>query len=481
MVRVRFAPSPTGELHVGGARTALYNYLFAQKMGGKFIIRIEDTDQERFVDGSRNRLLEGLTWLGITWDEGPDVGGAYGPYVQSERKHLYKKYADELVIQHAAYYCFCSSERLDTLRKSQEAQKLPTKYDRACLNLSADEVAARLGRGESHVIRLHVPAGQTTFTDTVRGDITVANETIDDQVLMKSDGFPTYHLANIVDDHLMEITHVIRGEEWLPSTPKHVLLYQAFGWKSPEFAHLPNVLNDKRAKLSKRKDGAAVWVQTYQQAGFLPQALMNFLSLLGWHPSDDKELYTLAELVQAFDLSRVQKTGAIFNLQKLNWFNAEYIKALSVENLDAKLTPIYINMMAKARVVTNTQPLTGILQSRLVTLGDAREHAKWFFVELPELSTEILIPKNSTAPKTVAALTATMAEWDKVGEWQIADLKTALEALVATNQFTRGELLWPVRVALTGERQSPDVFEVAWALGREESLKRLVAAKNYFN
>ena len=275
MVRVRFAPSPTGELHLGSARTALYNYLFAKKNDGKFIMRLEDTDQERLVEGSLKRMLGGLAWLGLTWDEGPDIGGPYVPYIQSERLPIYKKQADELINQGGAYYCFCSAQRLEVLRRVQEAEKQITKYDRACLNLKPEEIKAKLEAKLPYIVRLKIPAGQTIFNDLIRGQIKVDNTSLDDSVLLKSDGFPTYHLANVVDDHLMEITHVIRGEEWLPSTPKHLLIYQGFGWSTPEFAHLPNVLNEKKTKLSKRKDGEAVWVQTYQAQGYLPEAMVN--------------------------------------------------------------------------------------------------------------------------------------------------------------------------------------------------------------
>jgi glutamyl-tRNA synthetase len=480
MVRVRFAPSPTGELHVGGARTALYNYLFAKQQKGKFIIRIEDTDQERFVPGSLERLLEGLAWLGLTWDEGPDVGGKFAPYIQSERLSHYQKYAAELVEKGAAYYCFCTKERLDVLRELQQSEGKPTKYDRTCLKLTSADVAAQLKQQLPHTIRLKVPEGTTTFHDEIRGDITVPNADIDDQVLLKSDGFPTYHLACVVDDHLMEISHVIRGEEWLPSTPKHVLLYRAFGWQPTQFAHLPNVLNERKAKLSKRKDGEAVWVQTYRSQGYLPQALLNFLALLGWHPKDDQELFTLAELAKAFELTRVQKAGAIFNREKLDWFNAAYIKQLPTSELDSLLQPLYQVVVGDSHL-PHTLRLTALLQPRLVTLGEAGNLSQWFFKPDTELNVpaEMLIPKNGSLEKTAAALEAVAGVLtNRVGEWEVEPLRAAVEVLVRPGTFTRAELLWPLRVALTGEKQSPDVFDVALALGRERSLLRLKAAQN---
>lgn len=477
-IRVRFAPSPTGELHVGGARTALYNYLFARGQGGKFIIRIEDTDRERLVEGSLDRLLEGLRWLGLTWDEGPDIGGPHGPYIQSERLKRYAEVATELVKKGAAYYCFCTAQRLEILREVQHAEHKPTRYDRECIKLSPTAVEQRLSAQEPHTIRLKVPEGTTIFTDVIRGQVSVANTEIDDQVLMKSDGFPTYHLANVADDHDMAISHVIRGEEWLPSTPKHVLLYQALNWEPPAWAHLPNVLNEKRAKLSKRKDGAAVWVNTYRELGYLPQALMNFLSLLGWHPADDRELFTLEDLTPAFSLDRVQKSGAIFSLEKLNWFNAEYIKKLNVDELDKLLQPAYSALATNyGRAVTGTSQLTAVLQTRISTLASIETQAAWFFKADVTAPAALLVPKNGTKERTQAALSEAQVILSKIGDWTPEEVQRSLEVLIRPGTFTRQEVLWPVRTALTGEQQSPDVFGVAWALGREECMKRLQGAQ----
>lgn len=477
-VRVRFAPSPTGELHIGGARTALYNYLFARAAGGDFIIRIEDTDRERLVAGSLDRILGGLRWLGLSWDEGPDCGGPYAPYVQSERLERYRAVALDLVARGAAYYCFCTSQRLEVLREVQQAQKVPTRYDRECLKLSSEAAAAKLKAGEPYTVRLKVPAGVTTFSDAIRGAISIPNAEVDDQVLLKSDGFPTYHLANVVDDHDMAITHVIRGEEWLPSTPKHVLLYQAFGWNMPAFAHLPNVLNAKRAKLSKRRDGAAVWVETYRQQGYLPQALLNFLALLGWHPQDDRELFSLPELVAAFDLGRVQKAGAIFSTQKLNWFNAAYLRQLTTAELASLLEPHYAALAKElGRVPADTTKLTELLRTRLTTLNDVGSEAAWFFKPTLAYGAELLVPKGGSKERTRAALAAAQGSLTRVGEWTLEEVQRALESDIRPGTFTRAELLWPTRTALTGERQSADVFAVAWALGRDETLARLGRAR----
>lgn len=477
MVRVRFAPSPTGELHVGSARTTLYNYLFAKQQKGQFIIRIEDTDQGRYVEGSLNRILSGLKWLGLNWDEGPDIGGPYGPYLQSERLDLYKKYADILINAGQAYYCFCSAERLDQLRAQQTTNKQPTKYDRCCLNLSPDEIQTKLQNQEPHVIRLKIPTGAITFDDLIRGQITVQGEDIDDQVLVKSDGYPTYHLANVVDDHLMEITHVIRGEEWLPSTPKHVLLYKAFGWAQPVFAHLPNVLNEQKSKLSKRKDGEKVWVQTYEQQGYLPEAMVNFLALMGWHPQDDQEIFSLSDLVDKFDINRVQKAGAIFSLQKLHWFNTWYIKNLSIDALDELLKPYYLSACKQTELNTDTTKLTTLLQSRLVLLSDAVKESDWYWVSSNDFDPKLLISKQGNATKSSQALIAAESSLKELTSWEIEDIKACLLKLVNDGTFTKAELLWPTRVALTLSPVSPDVFDVAWALGQDETLKRLSNAQ----
>ena len=331
--KVRFAPSPTGYLHVGGLRTALYNYLFAKKNNGTFVLRIEDTDRNRYVEGAVENLIKALNWAGLNYDEGPEIGGNYGPYLQSERLDIYKKHADELIEKGKAYYCFCTPERLKELKEEQEKQKLPqAKYDKHCIHLSKDEVDKNLAAGIPKVVRLNVEENQTIqFDDIVRDHVEFESNNVDDQVLIKSDSFPTYHLANVVDDHLMRITHVIRGEEWLSSTPKHVLLYDAFGWERPVFAHLPLLLNPDRSKLSKRQGDVAV--EDYRDKGFLKEALINFVALLGWNAGDDKEYYYMDELINSFSLERVNKAGAVFDLQKLNWLNAEHLRKKSNEEL----------------------------------------------------------------------------------------------------------------------------------------------------
>ena len=324
--RVRFAPSPTGYLHIGGLRTALYNYLFAKNQNGKLILRIEDTDRKRFVEGAVENLIDTLNWAGINFDEGPEMGGEFGPYLQSERLDIYKNLAWKLVSEGKAYYCFCTPERLEKLKEEQQKQKLPqAKYDKHCLHLSKTEIEEKLNSKIAFVIRLNVHPGQKIiFNDVIRETVEFDTNNIDDQVLIKSDGYPTYHLANVVDDHLMEITHVIRGEEWLSSTPKHVILYDYFGWDKPVFAHLPLLLNPDKSKLSKRQGDVAV--EDYREKGYLKEALINFVALLGWNYGDDKEVYEMDELIQKFSLERVHKAGAVFNLEKLNWLNFEHLR-----------------------------------------------------------------------------------------------------------------------------------------------------------
>ncbi len=324
--RVRFAPSPTGYLHIGGLRTALYNYLFAKNQNGKLILRIEDTDRKRFVEGAVENLIDTLNWAGISFDEGPEMSGEYTPYLQSERLHIYKELVEKLVLEQKAYYCFCTPERLEQLRTEQQKLKLPqAKYDKRCLHLTKSEITDKLNSNLPYVIRLNIqPDKKVIFNDVIRETVEFDTNNIDDQVLLKSDGYPTYHLANVVDDHLMGITHVIRGEEWLSSTPKHVILYNYFGWEIPIFAHLPLLLNPDKSKLSKRQGDVAV--EDYREKGYLKEALINFVALLGWNYGDDKEFYEMNELIEKFSLGRVHKAGAIFNLEKLNWLNYEHLR-----------------------------------------------------------------------------------------------------------------------------------------------------------
>lgn len=507
-VRVRFAPSPTGYLHVGGLRTALYNYLFAKKLGGTFILRIEDTDRKRFVPGAIESLIRAMETTGLTPDEGVFLDGETlvqkgnkSPYIQSERLDIYRQYADELIANGHAYHCFCTAERLDTLRAEQTASKQAPKYDKHCLSLSADEVKTRIAAGEAHVVRLNIPLdrGAITFHDLVRGDVTINAKDIDDQVLMKSDGFPTYHLANVVDDHLMEISHVIRAEEWLPSTPKHILLYEAFGWQAPEFAHLPLLLNPDKSKLSKRQGDVAV--EDYLKNGYLKEALVNFVALLGWNPGagSTQEVFSLDELVQAFDLSHVHKAGAVFDLRKLDWLNAEYIKHLPLNELYEQAAP-FLEVKDSFKTWTSQQStvnkdakidfikrILAVEQDRLAKLSEVGVNNPFFFTE-PEYDEALLHWKDNTDEVTKEALTKASGILENLNdtEWASREIleKILLEAAGDHAQSqggieagrSRGDFLWPLRVALTGAQKSPSPSDCAWVLGRDTSLKRLAEA-----
>ncbi len=500
--RVRFAPSPTGYLHVGGLRTALYNYLFAKKNGGIFYLRIEDTDRKRYVEGSVEKLIHSLDWAGLKYDEGvyqtaeikddkikvigsPNYPGIievgnFGPYIQSERLDLYKKYAQELVEKGHAYYCFCEPERLEKLREEQTAQKQAPMYDRYCLrNLDQEEINKNLKSNCSHTIRLRVPRDERIeFEDMIRGKVSIDSNTIDDQVLMKSDGFPTYHLASVVDDHLMGTTHVIRGEEWLPSTPKHILLYRAFSWDVPEFAHLPLLLNPDKTKLSKRQGDVAV--EDYVKNGYLKEAIINFVALLGWHPGEGEtqEIFSLDELEKIFDIKKVHKAGAVFDLKKLDWINAQYIKKLSLEELLEKTRPFfeqkdfYIDATADKKTDEYLKKVLRIEHERLSKLSEVGESNKFFFQN-------ILYDKNLLRWKEMAdedlesSLEKSRSVLENISDW---NLDTLTRSLMEAAGDKKGDFLWPLRAALTGEQKSPSPMEVAWVLGKKESVKRIKEA-----
>ena len=496
MVRVRFAPSPTGLLHIGGLRTALYNEFYALRHGGTFILRIEDTDRTRYVEGSVESLLRTLKRCGITPAEGPYLAadgtlaqrGDHGPYVQSERLQIYKEHVEKLLASGNAYHCFCTPERLEQVKLGQSAAKLPVMYDKHCRGLNAGELQAELAKGAPHVVRLKVPVeGVTVFSDLIRGPVEFENALIDDQVLLKSDGFPTYHLANVVDDHLMAITHVIRGEEWLPSTPKHILLYAAFGWNAPSFAHLPLLLNSDRSKLSKRQGDVAA--EDYLDKGYLPEAMVNFIALLGWNPSGDREIYAKEELAKEFAIEKVNKSGAVFNRDKLDWLNREYIRALPVDRLAELAIPFYVKaevlrpdgsgFAACAGVAryakADLEKAVGLEQRRATTLAELPEATKYLFVSHANADPAMLPGKKSTpaiAKERLASLRDLFAGLDaEYGD--VKALETKIIAFVAENGWTNAESLWPLRVALTGKEASPSPFEVAWALGKERTLKRI--------
>ncbi|MGQ9684531.1 MAG: glutamate--tRNA ligase [Anaerolineae bacterium] len=479
-VRVRYAPSPTGMLHVGGARTALYNWLFARHHGGRFILRIEDTDRTRYRADALRDLLQGLRWLGLDWDEGPEVGGAHGPYVQSERLPLYQEYAERLLAKGAAYRCYCTPERLTALRDEQAARGLPPGYDRACRDLSRQQIAHYEASGAASVVRLRTPLeGQTTIHDLIRGDITVENRTLDDLVLLKSDGYPTYHLANIVDDHLMEISHVLRGDEWIPSTPRHVLLYQAFGWDPPEFAHLPLILSPTgKGKLSKRKEKGPggedylVMVHEFAEAGYLPEALFNFLALMGWSLDDTTEILTRQQAIAAFTVQRINDSPAVFSYDKLKWMNGVYIRQLAPVDLATLLTPI---LARHGMEVTAEQALKVALlvQERITTLNEAPGLVDFAFADDLSYDPELLIQKNMTADDARRALAAAHHDLAEAPAFAAEHLEARLRALAEAMGLKPGQLFGTVRVAITGRTVAPPLFGTMELLGREQVLKRL--------
>jgi nondiscriminating glutamyl-tRNA synthetase len=499
-VRTRFAPSPTGYVHIGSVRSALYNYLFAKHYSGTFFLRIEDTDRTRLVEDAIEYLLKIFNVLRLNPDEGVIIDsdgkvaqkGDFGPYIQSERLPIYQKYIEELLDKDYAYYCFCSQERLQQVREERQVQKLPPMYDGHCRHLSKDEVRSRLAAGESYVIRMRIPEeGFTEFDDLIYGHIKVKNELIDDQVLVKSDGFPTYHLAHVVDDHLMETSHVIRGEEWLPSTPKHILLFKYFGWDVPEYAHLPLLLNPDKSKLSKRQGDVATG--SYLEKGYLPEAILNFLLLLGWNPKTEKEIFSLDEMIARFDLSGVNKYGAVFNVEKLDWINGMYIRKMPLEKLaqlcvpylekDGLLEKISDNefknkMTGKVIDLDKLKGIVSLEQERMKKLSEIGEGVHFIFEDVPSYEKELLSWKKMTAEEAQKNLGIIRSEFEKVSE---ADFKKdklfeAINKLKETTGLSTGELLWPLRVSLSGRKNSPGPFEIAEVLEKKKTLRRIDAA-----
>ncbi|MBM6922618.1 glutamate--tRNA ligase [Hydrogenoanaerobacterium saccharovorans] len=471
-VRTRFAPSPTGYMHVGNLRTALYAYLTAKSMGGKMILRIEDTDQERQVEGAVDIIYNTMRDTGLLWDEGPDIGGPVGPYVQSERIGIYKEYALKLVELGAAYYCFCDKERLEEVRELQKASGIAPQYDRHCRNLTPEEVQAKLDAGEPYVIRQKVPLeGTTTFDDVVYGSITVENSTLDDQVLLKADGFPTYNFANVVDDHLMGITHVIRGSEYLSSAPKYNLLYEAFGWEIPIYMHCPPVMKDATHKLSKRNGDASY--QDLVAQGYLKEAILNYILLLGWSPKGEKEVFSLPEMIEAFDIHGISKSPAIFDTVKLRFLNGEYIRALTPEQFHDMALP-WIRKGVKREDV-DTKLIASLLQPRCEVLGDIPEQLD-FIDELPDYSTDLYVSKKmkTNEETSLEILRQILPVMEAMDDFSDEAVHTAMFDLIAKLGVKNGYLLWPLRIALSGKQFTPGGgVEIAAILGKEESLKRL--------
>ncbi|MBI2165592.1 MAG: glutamate--tRNA ligase [Chloroflexi bacterium] len=480
-VRVRYAPSPTGEPHVGNIRTALFNWLFARHHGGKFILRIEDTDQDRLVPGAQAAILEALEWLGLDWDEGPGVNGPYGPYLQSQRLSMYQRYASSLVEQGAAYYCFCSEERLAKLREWQAQRKVPPGYDRQCRSLTADEVESQRQKGIRTVVRFKTPPqGRTEVDDLIRGHVSWENRLLDDFVILKSDGWPTYHLANVVDDHHMAISHVMRAEEWLPSTPRHLQLYQAIGFEPPLFAHLPMILGPDRSKLSKRH-GATSAIE-YRGKGYLPEALVNYLALLGWSLDDRTEVISREDLIRHFSTERISKAGAIFNQEKLTWMNGVYIRSLPPEEIARRLVP-FLERPAEmgglpgevARPIDQgyLKRIVPLIQDRLRTLSDGPELSDFFFVKRPEYEPSLLVQKEMDTQSARKALEMSLQQLDRLGSWDRASLEEVLRRLAAELGLKTGQLFGVLRVALTGRMAAPPLFETMEVLGQVRCMERI--------
>ena len=471
-VRTRFAPSPTGFMHLGGVRTALYNYLYAKKNHGKFILRIEDTDQERYVEGATDVIYDTLRACGMEWDEGPDKGGDYGPYVQSERKPLYLPYAKQLIEKGAAYYCFCTKEELDERRAAAEARGEVFKYDKHCLNLSKEEVQAKLEAGTPYVIRMNCPTtGESTYDDEVFGHLTFPNDTLDDMVLIKTDGMPTYNFANVIDDHLMGITHVMRGMEYLSSTPKYNMLYNAFGWEIPQYVHLTTVMRDAHHKLSKR-DGDAYY-SDFIDKGYLKEALINYLALVGWNPGDDREFFTMDELIEAFDIKRLNNAPGIFDTDKLTWFNAEYIRKLPFEEYLQMVTPWFDKVLAGRNF--DYKRLAELMQSRTEVFNRVPDMVR-FLVEMPEYDLDLYNNKKMKTNPDVAkeSLALVKPVLEGIEDWNETNIHDTVMAAIAESGKKNGAVLWPLRIAISGLASTPGgAFEIAYLLGKEETLRRL--------
>jgi len=471
-IRTRFAPSPTGYMHVGNLRTALYAYLLTKSQGGDYILRIEDTDQERYVEGAVDIIYSTLRETGLLWDEGPDIGGEYGPYIQSERKDMYKQYAEKLVEMGGAYYCFCDKERLDSVRSICEAKKLPPKYDGYCKSLSAEEVKAKIDAGQPYVIRQKMPqSGTTSFDDVVFGTITVENTTLDDNVLLKSDGMPTYNFANVIDDHQMNITHIIRGNEYLSSTPKYNLLYEAFGWEIPAYIHCSPVMRDHSHKLSKR-DGDASY-EDFIKKGYLKDAVLNYIALLGWSPQGEREKFTLAELVEAFDVKGISKSPAIFDEAKLAWLNGEYIRDLSPEAFHEMAKVYYEGVVTSPNI--DTSKISELLQKRCEKLSDIPEQVD-FFDKLPDYELDLFVHKKMKTDAIVSkeSLSQMLPVLEGITSWTQEIIHNELMALVEKLGMKNGQLLYPLRVALSGKAFTPGGgVELAAILGKNETLTRI--------
>ena len=479
-VRVRFAPSPTGHMHLGSARTALYNYLLARKTGGQFILRIEDTDQKRFVPGAEQELIDGLRWLGLDYDEGPDIGGSFGPYRQTERREIYTEHARRLVELGMAFPCFCSMERLEQVRQDQQKRKVQTQYDGSCRQIDPGEAARRMASGERHVIRFKMPKeGSTTAQDELRGPITIENKFLDDSVLIKSDGWPTYHLAAMVDDHLMQITHVFRGSEWLGTFPLHVNIIRAFGWQEPVWMHLSVFLKPSgKGKMSKRetaeamKDGYSIFVKDMHELGFTPEGLLNWAALMGWGAGETEDVLTLNQMIEKFDVKRLTPSPAAINFAKLDYFNGEHIRRLTSQDLAGRLKPYFIQAGLPVEDATLAQ-IIPIIRERLVTLDDCLSFAAWFFKDSVEVNPAELVAKNLSAAQSAEVARKTYTLLESLPDLSHAVVEPPMRQLITDLGLSPNQVFGILRVALTGQMVSPPLFESMEIVGKDKVLERL--------
>ncbi len=480
-VRVRFAPSPTGYLHIGGARTALFNWLFARKMGGKLILRIEDTDVARLKEDSVSQILTSLKWLGINWDEGPEVGGDYGPYYQSERFDIYRKYCQQLVDEGKAYYCFCTPEELEAQREKQRQAKQPFRYARTCRDLTPEEVKARIDAGASYSVRLKIPAeGSVVVHDLIHGDVTFNMDQYDDFVIMKSNGIPTYNFAVVIDDHLMGMTHVMRAEEHLSNTPKQLLVYQAFGWEPPKFGHMSMILAPDRSKLSKRH--GATSVEEFRSQGFVAEAIVNYLTLLGWGPGDEREIFSLQDTVELFELEQMSKKAAIYDTKKLTWMNGQYLSELPLEKILPEVKPFFVKdgYVDEAWFAENEEyfaKLVDTVRVRVKTLQEIADASDYFFKDV-ESYDEKGVAKHFK-PETVALLEECIAAVEADDVYSLETTEAAYNKIAADNNLALGKVIHPTRLALTGRTVSPGMFDVMVLLGKEKTLARLHKAVEF--
>lgn len=499
MTRLRFAPSPTGSLHIGNLRNALFNYLIAKKLGGKLILRIEDTDQKREIEGATKNLIKILHWIGINFDEGPNISGDFGPYIQSQRKKIYQKHTQKLLENKNVYHCFCTPERLQKMRKSQQANKLPPRYDKTCINLSQIEIDKKIKAETKYVIRQKMPKdGVTIVKDFLRGEVKFNNNELDDHVLIKSNGMPTYQFANVIDDHEMKISHVVRGDEWISSLPKNILLYKAFGWEPPTFIHLPLILNKNGGKLSKRDNDVAV--EDYKTKGYLPQSIINFCALQGWHPKDEQETFTFKELIDKFDLDGLKISPAVFDTEKLDYLNGWHIRRVDLDELTKLCIPFLENAglieknqndNSKFKIIKSNKKIDfkyiknviRLEQERIKKLSDIEELTEFFFIDELNYKPELLVWKKMEKNDVLPRLEEVYDVLDRIpaNTWTNNGIEEALVSHIKAKKGRVGEYLWPMRVALTGKQASPGPFDVAEVLGKIDTLKRIEYAKKLTN